>query len=64
MSNPFISYFNICRNWGENQFMNSHSSILYEQSQIMPVVVVLLGCYGPQDLEKDIQQIIEWYIKS
>jgi hypothetical protein len=27
-------------------------------------VVVLLGCYGPGDREKDIQQITEWYIKS
>jgi hypothetical protein len=27
-------------------------------------VVVLLGCYGPSDREKDIQQITEWYIKN
>jgi hypothetical protein len=25
---------------------------------------VLLGSYGSVDLEKDIQQTIEWYIKS
>lgn len=29
-----------------------------------PIVAVLLGCYGPNDREKDIQQLVEWYVKS
>jgi len=46
--------------------MNSHCSIYYDQStnQMRPIVVVLLGSYGPSDREKDIQQITEWYIKN
>ena len=45
--------------------MNSHCSIYYDQNinQCRPIVAVLLGCYGPSDREKDIQQITEWYIK-
>ena len=32
--------------------------------QLRPIVIVLLGSYGPSDREKDIQQIAEWYIKN
>lgn len=46
--------------------MNSHCSIYYDQSgnQCRPIIVILLGSYGPVDREKDIQQIVEWYIKN
>lgn len=63
MVNPFISYFNVCRNWEEGQFMNSSGAVFYEQIGIEPIVLVLMGSYGPLDREKDIQQIIEWYLK-
>ena len=29
-----------------------------------PIIAVLLGCYGPSDREKDIQQVVEWYLKN
>jgi hypothetical protein len=32
--NQYISYFNVCRNWGLNQFMNSQGSVLYEENQV------------------------------
>lgn len=46
--------------------MDSNCSIFYENEaeNIRPIVVVLLGCYGPSDREKDIQQIAEWYLKN
>lgn len=28
IENPFISYYNVCRNWGDN-FMNSICSVYY-----------------------------------
>ena len=63
--NKFIPYSSVCRNWDENSFMDSHCSIYYEdkEGKRRPVVVVLLGSYGPVDREKDIQQIVEWYLK-
>ncbi len=66
VANKYIPYSNVCRNWEEDNFMNSHCSIYYDQSvnQCRPIVVVLLGSYGPSDREKDIQQIAEWYIKN
>lgn len=64
VTNKFIPYSNVCRNWEEDNFMSSHCSIYYDQTAVRPIVVVLLGCYGPGDREKDIQQITEWYIKS
>ena len=27
--NKYIPYFSVCRNWEENNFMDSHCSILY-----------------------------------
>lgn len=38
--------------------MNSNGAIFYEELGVQPIVVVLLGSYGPSDREKDIQQII------
>ena len=64
VTNQFISYCNICRNWGENNFMSSHCSVYYEAAGIEPIIVVLFGSYGPLDRQKDVQQIIEWYLKS
>lgn len=64
IQNPYIAYFNVCRNWSEKQFMSSHCSVFYEEEGVKPIVVVALSCYSPNDREKDIQQIIEWYIKS
>lgn len=58
VTNKYISYFNVCRNWGDNNFMSSHCSVYYEAVGVQPIVVVLFGCYGPHDREKDIQQII------
>lgn len=63
VDNPFFPYFNVCRNWGLKNFMNSHCAVYYEPENMNPIIIVLLGCYGAQDREKDIQQIIEWYIK-
>jgi hypothetical protein len=60
----FIPYNNVCRNWEEDNFMNSHCSIYYEHLTLRPIVVILLGSYGPSDREKDIQQITEWYLKN
>jgi D-alanyl-D-alanine carboxypeptidase len=31
--NKFIPYFSVCRNWEENNFMDSHCSIFYENHQ-------------------------------
>lgn len=64
--NKFIPYFSVCRNWDEQSFMDSHCSIFYENhfEDIRPIVVILLDCYGPNDREKDIQQVAEWYIKN
>lgn len=63
--NKYLPYSNVSRNWEENNFMDSHCSIFYEgQEQFRPIVAVLLGCYGPSDREKDIQQIVEWYLKN
>ena len=45
--------------------MNSHCSLFHEPGNGMrPVIAVLLGCYGPSDREKDIQQVVEWYLKN
>jgi hypothetical protein len=56
----------VCRNWEEKQFLSSHCAIQYEDKNVMtkPVLVVLLSSYSPKDREKDIQQIVEWYLKS
>ena len=43
--------------------MSSHCSVFYDQEGIKPIVVVALGCYSPNDREKDIQQLIAWYLK-
>lgn len=64
IQNPFISYFNVCRNWDENQFMSSHCSVFYQDLENRPIVIVALGSYSPVDREKDIQQIVEWYLKN
>ncbi len=58
INNKYIGYFSVARNWEENQFMNSHGAVYYEQVGIEPIVVVLVGAYGPNDRERDIQQII------
>lgn len=44
--------------------MSSHCSVYYEAPGIEPIIVILFGSYGPLDREKDVQQIIEWYLKS
>lgn len=49
--NKYIPYLSVCRNWNEQSFMDSHCSFLYENNseQLRPIVVTLLGCYGPND---------------
>ena len=44
--------------------MSSHCSVFYEKENIKPAVFVVLSSYSPNDREKDIQQVIEWYIKN
>lgn len=46
--------------------MSSHCAVYYEDqtAQLRPIVLVLLASYGPSDREKDIQQIVEWYLKN
>lgn len=58
IKNKYISYFNVCRNWDDKQFMDSHCCVYYEEEELSPIVMVALGCYSPSDREKDIQQII------
>ena len=62
----YIPYSNVCRNWEENNFMGSHCAVYYEDqsSHLRPIVLVLIASYGPTDREKDIQQIVEWYLKN
>lgn len=44
--------------------MNSNGAVFYEQVGVQPIVVVLLGSYGVVDRERDIQQVIEWYLRN
>lgn len=62
----YLPYSNVCRNWEEDNFMSSHCAVYYEDqtAQLRPIVLVLLASYGPSDREKDIQQIVEWYLKN
>ena len=44
--------------------MTANCSIYYNDGVMRPIIVVLLGCYGNVDREKDIQQVVEWYVKN
>lgn len=50
VTQKFIPYVNLCRNWEEKQFLSSNCAIKYDiNTEIRPIIVVLLNSYSPKD---------------